>query len=147
EWKEPVYTYNFPAHWSYEQMKGAYKNYRAFVRIDNASGGKFRLTDGLVGGQIPDGLFQNGDILVNNNNQEFYLSDLDKAANTFSLKSRNNTLPSISPAYYTIIQSGYKNLQSTKKGKIVSLEDPTDLKDNVTPTNGVNAFMSNFNNH
>lgn len=147
EWKEPVYTYNFPAHWSYEQMKGAYNNYRAFVRIDNTSGGKFRLTDGLVGGQIPDGLFQNGDILVNNNNQKFYLSDLDKAANTFSLKSRNNTLPTISPAYYTIMLSGYKNLQSTKKGKIVSLEDPTDLKDNVTPTNGVNAFMSNFNNH
>ncbi|RFN58804.1 hypothetical protein DZ858_01610 [Marixanthomonas ophiurae] len=149
EWKQLIYTYNFPAHWTYEQMKGAYKNYRATVKIDNASGGKFKLDAGLnVSGQIPEELFQDGDVLIGSDNIKYYISEIDRVANTFNLKSRDNSTPTITSLqtkYFTIMQSGYKNLQSTKKGKIVSLEDPTDAS-NITNTGNIPLFMMKYNN-
>jgi len=129
EWDSLIYAYNFPAHWTYKPMKGAYKNYKAIVKIDNAIVvGKFRLINGLVGNQIPVDLLQEGDILRNESNQDFYVSALDRIANTFNLKARDNSPPTISSPtpsnnMFTIIKSGYKNLQSLKKGHIVSLKD------------------------
>lgn len=144
EWEKPVYTYNFPAHWSYEQMKGAYKNYRAEVSIQqnsSGSGGQFKLGSIAAGSPIPKDYLKEGDILKMIPNplssssytpEPFYVSNLDRVANTFDLRQRNNT--SATPGDYTVIVSGYKNLQSLKKGHIVSLEDYS----STLPNTGIN---------
>lgn len=129
EWEKPVYTYNFPAHWTYEQMKGAYKNYKALVNVQT-SGGQFKLGAGTVGGQIPTEYLEEGDRLKmipdptspsSYNPEPFYVSNLDRIANTFELKTRNNS--NASAGSYYISKSGFKNLQSLKKGHVVSLVD------------------------
>lgn len=129
EWGNPVYTYYFPAHWTYEQMKGAYKNYKARISVRyNSANSKYELHpgSGLVGGQIPTDLLQEGDFLISHSTGLFYyVSDLDRAANTFDLKARDNASPVFpsSPQIFTVMTSGYRNLQSLKKGHIVSLVD------------------------
>lgn len=128
EWERPIYTYNFPAHWTYEQMKGAATNYGASLKI-SSSGSRYQLDAGTVSGKIPPDLLLEGDLIRMNNGQKYYVTDLDRDANTFSLTARAGNRPgtisptALLPANGKITQSGFKNLQSTRKGKIVSLQD------------------------
>jgi len=142
EWKQPIYTYNFPAHWSYEQMKGAYKNYRAELSIASVSStnqNTFQLKKGLtISGTIPLTLLNDGDELIFDfdNTTTYYASDVDHNSNKFKLYKRDGTsAPFMAPVALTypkatIVKSSYKNLQSTKKGKIVSLEDLSTYQQN-----------------
>lgn len=128
EWNKPVYTYNFPAHWTYEQMKGAAQNYRAHLTI-SASGSQFKLDGGTIAGKIPAQLMTEGDMIRLINGNSYYVMNLDRDNNLFSLEDRNgNALTSLPPNPLSlpngyVLESGFKNLQSTQKGKIVSLQD------------------------
>ncbi|WP_338356617.1 hypothetical protein [Yeosuana marina] len=154
EWKKPIYTYNFPAHWTYEQMKGAYKNYRAFLKISPKNTNTYQLISGTNAGQIPLELLHNGDELyIEGITKTYYVANINHTNNEFQLLDRANQFPpgGLIPNFMNreifVVNSFYKNLQSTKKGKIISLENLIDAVDNITPINGIDAFMTNFNNH
>ncbi|MEZ4987454.1 MAG: hypothetical protein R2795_20815 [Saprospiraceae bacterium] len=151
EWDSLVYTYNFPAHWTYEQMKGAATNYRAGLTLQrvNAANGIFQLNHGLpASGRIPESLLQNGDVLrFETTPGLFYVSGLDRDNNRFQLTKRDGSIPPstvLNVSKAIIVQSGFRNLQSTRKGRIVSLEDWSDYRP-VQGASLVGSIISNYN--
>ncbi len=154
EWNQPVYTYNFPAHWSYDAMKGAYKNYRSriYLASNPPNSGRYSLKDrsnSLLGVNVEE-VFQPGDVLIRDSSQQlFYVDDLNTNINTIGLKQRNGQSANFVADSLTIIKSGYKNLQSTKKGKIVSLEDLSIIDlyttQQATQSQAISAILAAYN--
>jgi hypothetical protein len=151
EWDSLIYTYNFPAHWTYEQMKGAATNYRAELTLQriNATSGVFQLNQGLTAsGRIPENLLQNGDVLrFEMTPGLFYVSGLDRDNNRFQLTKRDGSVPPgtvLNVSKAIIAQSGFRNLQSTRKGQIVSLQDWSDYQP-VQGASLVGSIIAHYN--
>lgn len=119
--KNPVYSYTYPAHWSYASMNGAYKN----------TGAEFLLTHtGISGAPFTNApqFFVPGDevqITTNGSGDEgkvFYVKSV--TAVSVVLQDKDAAYPSFSNQKVKIIRSGNRNLQSIKSGELVSLQHP-----------------------
>ncbi len=122
EFQDNVYSYNFPAHWTYDRMDGAYKNQGAAFNVKDGSGNKFQLND--VTTNCADILFEGDELMIDQ--KKYFVSNINRNTNDFDLKDRLNIRLSLSgsslkKAY--IERSGFRNLQSVSKGGIMSLED------------------------
>ena len=133
EWEEPIYTYSFPAHWTYDEMKGASNNYKARIAISLAlqsSPPLYKLMSGTAFGAIPSNLLQEGDEIRFDFDLPtvYHVVVISRTDNIFALLGRNGNAPQLPSTieYATISKSGFKNLQSTQKGKIISLKDYSD---------------------
>ncbi len=115
EFEDPIYNFNYPAHWVYRGMQNAYKNINAFY--NNVSIGSGGIAN--VGSSHP---FCEGD--------EVSLNSFDKAwvksvTNTTVelIDYIGNAIPS-STKSIKIIRSGHRNKASTSIGSVVSLQNP-----------------------
>lgn len=123
EWNRPIFSYNFPAHWSYPSMQGAYRNYRAQLSIQPI-GSKYKLSNSSL---VESEIFHDGDeILIDVT--RYYVSEV--TGTDFALMDRENSPPPNNTTYpikTSITKSGYRNLQSTKKGAIVTERDVSQI--------------------
>ncbi len=128
EFKEPVYTYSFPAHWNYEGMNGAWKNLGAQFTLgtyDSGSGG-FPIVATNV---TEDSLFFPGDVLQiydsgDSRYEIYYVTDT--SSTLVFLEDEDGVDPgsSLSGDSGKIIRSGRRNHLTTNSGTIVSLSNP-----------------------
>ena len=123
EWDEPVYNYNYAAHWNYENMGGAYKNYRAKLYFEGGSG-TYTLYTESGGSVIPAGdiLAEGDEITVNDAGtyRTYYVTSF--TGSNFNLQAADGAwFPTTSGTIGEVTRSGRRNLQAAKSGTIVSL--------------------------
>lgn len=120
EWDKPVYNYTYPAHWNYDGMAGAYKNYRAAVRITGFAGGNHLADD------MPNtGIICLGDEITFNDGGVFKTYYVTEIADDlfFTLQDKNGEEVDLSGdgLVGTITRSGRRNMLNAKSGSIVAL--------------------------
>ena len=127
EWDKPVYNYDYAAHWAYDQMGGAYENYRAKFQFEGSAGDP-TILDFLDGPLIPDVapnevLTIGDEIAVETGSGDiktYYVSEVDGAS--FKLEDETGTTGSFATLTLgTVMRSGRRNLQSVKNGNVVAL--------------------------
>ena len=138
EWHEPVYTYNYAAHWAYDGMGPAYQNQGAAFDIISASNGLYPLS--ITASADLRTVFYPGDEVAafdGTNWNVFYVTDVD--ASSFRLENTFGTAVGTSAANKPgrIWRSGRRNQQSIPSGTIVSLENPV--------TAGTLAVLGHYN--
>lgn len=164
EYHDDIFEFNFPAHWSYKSMSGAYKN----IGYENknascSAAGIFNVGAGNAekfhpGDEVKivfkDGgteAFKKAWVLKINSGSEIVVIDKDgvlvdatylTAINNYFGSTIFTSLPSIN---FKVIRSGYRNIPAKSVGSIVMLENPDndDLIENddfiSSPTNKIMA--------
>lgn len=125
EWDKPVYNYNYAAHWNFDAMGGAYKNYRANIYFEG-SANEFTLYAGEDGEVIPasEVLVPGDEITVDDGGtyRTYYVTSI--TGSEFDLQDKAGTSYPLTPGTEgTITRSGRRNLQSVKSGSVVALSD------------------------
>ena len=116
---DPVYDYTYAAHFAYDGMGPAYKNWGAVVVA----------AEGISNGQatIPDAdrYFVPGDeVEVSQGASVTVLWVMQVTTNGITLASAANSAVSFGPCEIRVRRSGRRNMQSVHNGKIVSLQNP-----------------------
>lgn len=119
EFGDPVYTYNRPAHYFYDDLKGTYENIGVEVMASDmmasASAQYFKKGDRLA--YFPS-------YGATSTNTKLWVHNTDP----LQLKDETGTvhnIPTSQPtAFYKVIESGNQNAVSAMVGKTVSLADP-----------------------
>jgi hypothetical protein len=135
DFDNPVYTYNFAAHWAYDGMGNAYKNSRAVFDFSLDANLNFALANVPAGTLTSDYFVAGDEVLVSstdagaNGRFIYWVSTIVDGAHLGLIDAAGNqpNPSATSGAHYTmrIMHSGRRNQQSVSDGKIVSLTDPT----------------------
>ncbi|MCG8576377.1 MAG: hypothetical protein MI810_15930, partial [Flavobacteriales bacterium] len=123
EWDEPVYNYNYAAHWAYDRMGGAYKNYRAVLLI-NGSAGSYNLLDEVGGSTLnPQDYLTLGDeikILESGSYNSYFVTAI--TSSNFALEDEDgNSSFTITNLPGFVSRSGRRNQLVVKNGEVVAL--------------------------
>lgn len=111
--EDPIYSFNFPAHWSYDLMGQAYKNIGSLVTHPSA------VSD-------PSTIFCVGDEVAINSTTKGWVCDV--SSSSLSIIDASGTPITItSSTEIKILRSGRRNQQSTSIGSVVSLANPIDI--------------------
>ncbi|TND09949.1 MAG: hypothetical protein FD123_631 [Bacteroidetes bacterium] len=162
EFKDPVFSYVYPAHWYYKGMGGAYRNWDVVVdrklasstlsAIVPNSSGRLQLTSYLPSGKKTSDYFTEGDdVWVD------FTSATDKIYTVVKVGENTTTstsfidmvdlngdhVPAQSIESIRVIRSGYRNLQGLNVGSLESKEmdnftayDPADSQTLVSSASG-----------
>lgn len=146
EFNDPIYNFNYPAHWAYSGMEPAYKNISALYKSINVAGGKINNTSTY--GDIERNLESGDEIWVSKAGLPPYSCipaqqvDLGAAAKRLWVVDINKTTGTTGRQLYLmdrfgnpyngvgaslkIIRSGKRNVPSASIGSVTSLKDPVD---------------------
>lgn len=117
EFKDPVYQFAYPAHWYYENMGGAYKNYGLVV--SNLNSNATVANGGLVTTNISATTYLNkGDEVLVNNSFKAHIYDL--GSNFVKLINRNGGYVVANVTSLKVIASGKKNLLDAEAGQLIA---------------------------
>lgn len=131
EWDKPVYNYNYAAHWNYDGMAGAYKNYRANL-IFIEEGGQLRLQiktyvayiETFLNVDPSTYLIVGDEITVKESGEYNTYYVVEVTSDSFKLEDENGLNKTFETRTWgTITRSGHRNLQAVKSGTIVALSD------------------------
>lgn len=110
-----IYNYQYPGHWTYESMGGAYQNIGAIITPTNYKD-----------------IIYPGDVLLGTDDELYWIEEVDDPAMAGEqplIKDKSNTnISTINSALdgSKIIRSGRRNQQSIVTGSITSIYDPLD---------------------
>jgi hypothetical protein len=146
EFNDPIYNFNYPAHWAYSGMEPAYKNISAVYNNISIDGGKIKNTSGY--GDIEKNLESGDEIWVSNagvptssctpplqlglsvSAKRLWVVDINKttgqAGRQLYLMDRFGNPYNGVGATLKIIRSGKRNVPSASIGSVTSLRDPID---------------------
>lgn len=120
--EDQIYSFTYPAHWTYDLMGLAYKNIGAKVfNVNFNSAGLATLAGGIANP------FVTGDEVMLGSNKGWVCS---VAGQNFSVIDKNGNPVTGAYSTVTILRSGRRNQQSTPVGSIVSLANPIDIDAN-----------------
>jgi len=124
EWDKPVYSYAYPAHWNYEGMEGAYKNYRANLPI-HGNANALHIINSPTQNVIPSTILTLGDeIQVKESGifKTYYVTQVNDETESFKLENAEGVSKGFTNITLGIIsRSGKRNMQSIKSGGVQSL--------------------------
>jgi len=120
DFEDPVFSFTYPAHWSYNGMGPSYKNIDLQVAINgyNISTGSFVVTNGI-------GKFVPGDeVLISGESQKYWVTDVN--SNLVTLKDKLGNVPAANFNGKTmrVTRSGRRNQQATPVGTVTTLTNP-----------------------
>lgn len=119
EYGDDLYTFNYPAHWMYSGMAGAYKNIGAEVKNVHVSGG--------VISPLPSNIFEPGDevAMYTSTGGLIGLCTIIKPQSDLILIDQTGKPISLFPEVnLKVIRSGHRNLQTVTVGSVTSTVDP-----------------------
>ncbi len=132
---DPVYSFNYPAHWAYDGMGQAYKNSQFTAKLTLDGEGKSSLSPYIYN------LFSEGDEVITNDplQKQYKYWVTEKSGTSITIMGGNPETGAItflkgSNILVKIIRSGRRNLQSTSIGTLVSLQNPLTHLTNLTAT-------------
>lgn len=115
EFEDPIYNFNYPAHWAYKGMGPAYKNINASFTPISFNNNEIEVMSNTY--------FQEGDeVLINNTTKAWVKTKISN--NKIKLINFSGTPITSLPSSIKIIRSGHRNKSSTSIGSVVSLENP-----------------------
>jgi hypothetical protein len=117
EYKQDIYTFNYPAHWMYEGMGSAFKNEGVYLNGFS--------TNPSIKGQVVNnynGLLAAGDELVSLDGINTYW--LMKNGSDLFVIDISGKVQNLVNANLKILRSGRRNLAIASVGTVVSMEDP-----------------------
>lgn len=124
---DPVYTFNYPAHWAYDKMGAAYKNLG--IKIIGVN-----LVNGTVETSKSNAkLFVEGDeVIVSGSNKRLWVGSIEKLDDdrrSVNLITNEGKRPAdVSNKALTIVRSGRRNMASVPVGTISMMESPINEK-------------------
>ncbi|HXC03312.1 MAG TPA: hypothetical protein VNZ86_01095, partial [Bacteroidia bacterium] len=124
DYNNPVYTYNYSAQWAYDNMGGAYKNYRAQINVLNSSGIN-SVTSATTYLTVGDELsYVNGFSTL----QRLWVKSINPSTNVVVfMDETGSTVTLANNTSLTVLRSGRRNMQSVQNGVIVSLYNPLNI--------------------
>lgn len=127
----PVYTYNFPAHWSYDAMGAASKNYNLTLgNVGNVNSGNYYVFNTSSGFNDADlvNYFSIGDkVKITNSSGTSYCwvaSFNNSGYGVRLIDESGTTVPVGAISFLQVVRSGRTNQTATTSGTIVSLQNP-----------------------
>lgn len=148
EFNDNIYNFNYPAHWAYDNLSGAYKNINISFTGLTVNNGK--ITDGLPAGTTVNDFFAAGDEIlfsskprtdngtgcVTGSGSFSTFSVWDKRLWVIDTNALKNTIPALffvdeygtpvsgKDVMFKVIRSGRKNLMSSQVGNVTALKNP-----------------------
>jgi hypothetical protein len=127
EFDDPIYTFNYPAHWVYDGMGSAFRNEGIYLDNVNVSGGSIG-TYGILtpGDELAD--------LVSDHH--YWITDVTNGASTQKLAlidKDGNIAPLVVNGSFKIIRSGRRNLAAASVGSVVSMVNPVQAMPAINP--------------
>lgn len=116
EFEDPIYNFNYPAHWAYKGMQCAYQNINAAFTptfFDNTTK-EITVSSSAV--------FVEGDELLVNGTDKYWVKSMN-GNKLLLIDFHGNPISSL-PSTIKVIRSGHRNKASTSIGSIVSLISP-----------------------
>ncbi|MBV6474495.1 MAG: hypothetical protein JPMHGGIA_02819 [Saprospiraceae bacterium] len=116
EFEDPIYNFNYPAHWAYKGMQCAYQNINAAFTptfFDNTTK-EITVSSSAV--------FVEGDELLVNGTDKYWVKSMN--GNKLLLIDFHGNPITFQPSTIKVIRSGHRNKASTSIGSIVSLISP-----------------------
>lgn len=123
---DPVYAFNYPAHWAYENMGPAYKNTGAKAVNVTFSGGIAAIPDA-------ENIFVEGDELAITHPPAYSAKGWVCSVSPSQIgviDASGNAIPNSSNNFVYVLRSGRRNQQTTPVGTVISLVNPIDVDDN-----------------
>ncbi|MFT3981669.1 MAG: PA14 domain-containing protein [Ferruginibacter sp.] len=142
EFDDPVYNFNYPAHWAYREMGGAYKNIQKLLKDQ-------KITDGVLYDRSRENMFESGDEIILTEKEpvkntlgsvvtltyrtisrKIWAISAAKGAENhqgiYFIDANGKPVTTVDNLYSTllIIRSGKRNLMSASVGAVTSLENP-----------------------
>ena len=125
EFEDPIFNFNYPAHWAYPGMEQAYQNIGAEFKITPAgSPGIYNLDD--------TDILQVGDeLLFKSNGRKAWVVEV--GSTTITLINKDGALTNLSGSnlIVKVIRSGHRNMASASIGSVTSLRNPVQNSNNV----------------
>jgi len=117
EFDDPVYNFNYPAHWAYDGMGMSYKNIGVTIKGFSTN------TSGVIATVTPPGVLAPGDELidVNNTNKGWIVKGSNGA---FRVVDQAGNFLVLSNATVKITRSGKRNMANVPVGTLTSLRSP-----------------------
>ncbi len=129
EFDDPQYSFNYPAHWAYNQMGLAYKNtLLSFKKVD-ISNGIWNYAPLSISTDEAQRFFVTGDEVLmipkTGSPIQAWILDIDRLQSRVSLINKAGAkISTMTDAEIKIMRSGRKNLATTSIGSITSLNNP-----------------------
>ena len=120
EFDDPIYNFNYPAHWAYEGMEQAYQNIGMNVALlPGTSTGSYSVSDIEVFEKLTPG----DELLIDGSNKGWILTKDQGGQFVFIIDKEGSPIGgSISTC--KVIRSGHRNMASASIGSLTSLENP-----------------------
>ena len=126
---DPIYTFNYPAHWAYDRMGLAYKNLGVKIKAAAIEDGKLVLSN-----KKDMSLFVKGDeLIVSGSNKRLWVNSVIQRSSGLTVElidEEGEPAENVSGVSLSIVRSGRKNMQSLSVGTITMLENPIPSDDN-----------------
>ncbi len=133
EFEDDIYNFQYPAHWYYEAMGGAYKNLGANVEGSFDGSGDFALTSASA--KISDFLFPGDEVSLNG--EKGWVTDIignkAKLVNFLGLTFKTSTSGTLK-----ILRSGRRNVISANIGSVTTTVNPL----NSLSANNISGVLS-----
>ncbi|MCB0647468.1 MAG: hypothetical protein KDC49_12455 [Saprospiraceae bacterium] len=122
EFEDPIYNFNYPAHWAYEGMEQAYQNIgMEFIFNNGPSTGTY-----IVNNTEFDKITPGDELLIGGTNKAWVLSK-DNGGFIYMINSEGQAYNVIgSDMKAKIVRSGHRNMASASIGSVTSLDNPVD---------------------
>ncbi|MGZ4063560.1 MAG: hypothetical protein ACXVP0_11370, partial [Bacteroidia bacterium] len=128
DFNDPVYSFTYPAHWTYDQMGQAYRNLEVYVTNVSFSGGVGSISSApnyfVVGDEVA--LI---DPMNPANDKKGWVCSVGSSNITVMDVNGASTLIGSGPYDVKVIRSGRRNQQGIPVGSVVSLVNPIDNND------------------
>lgn len=130
QYEDPVYTYEFPAHWNYDGMNGAYLNQGTILEV--SPGNVLLNPQGNPVDDLTELLSVGDELIAQPSGEHFFVTHLNTIGGTFNMERANGSsyTASTQEKFY-VYRSGRRNLQSATAGAVTALKNPVTER---TPT-------------
>lgn len=139
EFDDPQYSFNYPAHWAYNQMGQSYKNISLCFKNADIINGIWQYPSNTTTGissEEEQRFFVTGDeVLITpkiGSPIQAWILDIDQSGNRISFINKAGVkISTMTGVEIKTIRSGRKNLAATSIGSITSLNNPIVNKENL----------------
>lgn len=118
EFDEPIYSFNYPAHWVYDGMGPAYKTQGLYLANFGTN------ADGVISASTYSSFLVPGDELINVSNAAEKYWIIKATDNTLRVVNEDGLVAQLNNPTVKVLRSGRRNLSSSPVGTLVSLHNP-----------------------
>jgi len=118
EFNQPIYSFNYPAHWAYDGMGSAYQNIEAMLELTTRSTGT------ISSPSLPATYFTSGDEIEYSTPSGLVRGWITEPQDSLMLMDRNGNPVILNNTIVKVIRSGRRNMPATPVCEVTSMLSP-----------------------